>query len=145
MPDPPALPGPMPGPLRIWLRVKNGYPKMGHPGKWKHGQKPAAPWWFNFDPSITCLPLKLSKPEQAMSLTLEHALVERSQLGCLPKAHVTSAGPTWQSSFPRRRLKQDREAPSCNGHAARLTCWQWMKHPQVQKASLKRNVQENQQ
>ena len=34
---------------KSWLRVKNGYPKW-NPGKWKHGLKPAVPWWFNFDP-----------------------------------------------------------------------------------------------
>ena len=25
------------------------YPKW-NPGKWKHGLKPAVPWWFHFDP-----------------------------------------------------------------------------------------------
>ena len=33
----------------ICLWVKNRYPKW-NPGKWKHGPKPAVPWWFNFDP-----------------------------------------------------------------------------------------------
>ena len=32
---------------------KSGRPKMGRPGKWKHGLKPAVPWWFNFDPTKT--------------------------------------------------------------------------------------------
>ena len=31
-----------------WLWVKNMYPKW-NPGKWKHGLKPAVPWWCNFD------------------------------------------------------------------------------------------------
>ena len=25
---------------------------MGCPAKWKHGLKPAVPWWFNFDPHL---------------------------------------------------------------------------------------------
>ena len=32
-----------------WLWVKNMYTKW-NAGKWKHGPKPAVPWWFNFDP-----------------------------------------------------------------------------------------------
>ena len=32
-----------------WLWVKNRYLKW-NPGKWRHGPKPAVPWWFNFDP-----------------------------------------------------------------------------------------------
>ena len=32
---------------RIWLWVKNRYPKC--PGKWKHGSRLAVPWWFSFD------------------------------------------------------------------------------------------------
>ena len=32
-----------------WLWVKNMYPKW-NPGNWKHGPKPAVPWWFYFDP-----------------------------------------------------------------------------------------------
>ena len=35
--------------IYIWLWAKNRYPKW-NPGKWKHGLKPAVPWWFNFDP-----------------------------------------------------------------------------------------------
>ena len=29
---------------------KQGNPKMGCPGKWKHGLKPAVPCWIKFDP-----------------------------------------------------------------------------------------------
>ena len=29
--------------------IKNRYPKW-NPSKWKHGPKPAVPWWLNFDP-----------------------------------------------------------------------------------------------
>ena len=32
-----------------WLWVKNRHPKW-NAGTWKHGPKPAVPWWFNFDP-----------------------------------------------------------------------------------------------
>ena len=32
----------------MWLWVKR-YPNW-NPGKWKHGLKPAVPWWLNFDP-----------------------------------------------------------------------------------------------
>ena len=37
----------MKGVMRLW--VKSMYPKW-NPVKWKHGPKPAVPWWFNFDP-----------------------------------------------------------------------------------------------
>ena len=33
----------------IWPWVKNRYPKLDSV-KWKHGLKPAVPWWLNFDP-----------------------------------------------------------------------------------------------
>ena len=29
-------------------------PKMGCPGKWKYGLRPAVPWWFYFDPYPYC-------------------------------------------------------------------------------------------
>ena len=31
---------------KTWLWVENRYPKW-NPGKWKHGAKPAVPWWFH--------------------------------------------------------------------------------------------------
>ena len=36
---------PIGDPLK-WLWVKNRYPKW-NPSNWKHGPKPAVPWWFN--------------------------------------------------------------------------------------------------
>ena len=35
-------------PLGKWLWVKSRHPKW-NPGKWKHGPKPAVPWWFISD------------------------------------------------------------------------------------------------
>ena len=42
--------------FRMWQWAKNRYPTW-NPGKWKHGLKPAVPWWswwFNFDPYPCC-------------------------------------------------------------------------------------------
>ena len=36
---------------------QESYPKW-IPGKWKHGLKPAVPWWFNFDPYPNAKPCK---------------------------------------------------------------------------------------
>ena len=32
-----------------WLWVKNRVTPKWNPGEWKHGLKPAVPWWLNFD------------------------------------------------------------------------------------------------
>ena len=48
-----------------WLRVKNTCPKW-NPGKWKHGQKPAVPWWFSFDP----YPVDQTRPKEPSAIEI---------------------------------------------------------------------------
>ena len=47
-----------------WLWVKNRATSKWNPGKWKHGVKPAVPWWFHFDPYP--YPGRFSEPFQRL-------------------------------------------------------------------------------
>ena len=56
--------------------AKWGNPKMGCPGKWNHGLKPAFPWWCNFG-SYPCL----GQPNQAVKSTYGLHESRNSHLG----------------------------------------------------------------
>ena len=68
----------------IWVRVKNRYPKW-NPGKWKHGPKPAVPWWLNFDPYPFGRQLS---PSSSPQLVAGQKLSENQRDSCGTKQHM---------------------------------------------------------
>ena len=89
-------------PIRAW--VKNRYPKSS-PCKWKHGLKPAVPWWLNLDP----YPYIARKPKSLEPEDLAGPApgYDSAPAGprCPPRREAGSASlcrPTWWPMSPRR-------------------------------------------
>ena len=67
--------------------VKNRYTKWD-PGKWKHGRKPAVPWWFDFDPYRMVLASQnLTLGQRQITLGSPNCSVSTSPEGVLPNGN----------------------------------------------------------
>ena len=118
-----------------WVWLKNRYIKW-NPVKWKHGQKPAVPWWFNFDPypnepSVACVfvfALIWNPPKRVSRFRPPVAAGNKASLfGRKLSPTKRKRAQNWVSNAPGRCAVFFQPAPCCLGPQTGLqgACAKW--------------------